>query len=65
MKKLVLMVAAVAAMVLTSCNEKAESATIEQANLTAAAANKEVAGDFQKCLLWRLNSILVLLMKVP
>ncbi|MFB0904078.1 MAG: DUF1573 domain-containing protein [Nonlabens sp.] len=46
MKKLVLMVAAVAAMVLTSCNEKAESATIEQANLTAAAANKEVAGDF-------------------
>jgi hypothetical protein len=36
MKKLVLMVAAVAAMVSTSCNEKAESATIEQANLTAA-----------------------------
>jgi hypothetical protein len=46
MKKLVLMVAAVAAMVLTGCNEKAESATIELANLTAAAADKEVAGDF-------------------
>jgi hypothetical protein len=46
MKKLVLMVAAVATMALTSCNEKAESATIDQANLTAAAANKEVAGNF-------------------
>jgi len=45
MKKLVLMVAAVATMALTSCNEKAESATIDQANLTAAAANKEVAGN--------------------
>lgn len=40
------MVAAVATMALTSCNEKAESATIDQANLTAAAANKEVAGNF-------------------
>ncbi|QJP33160.1 DUF1573 domain-containing protein [Nonlabens sp. Ci31] len=46
MKKLILMVAAVATMALTSCNEKAESATIDQANLTAAAANKEVAGNF-------------------
>jgi hypothetical protein len=46
MKKLVLMVAAVATMALTSCNEKAESASIDQENLTAAAANKEVAGNF-------------------
>jgi len=46
MKKLILMVAAVATMALTRCNEKAESATIDQANLTAAAANKEVAGNF-------------------
>ena len=46
MKKLVLMVAAVATMALTSCNEKAQSATIDEANLTAAAANKEVAGDY-------------------
>ncbi|MEP0478836.1 MAG: DUF1573 domain-containing protein, partial [Nonlabens sp.] len=46
MKKLVLMVAAVATMALTSCNEKAQSATIDEANLTAAAASKEVAGDY-------------------
>jgi hypothetical protein len=46
MKKLVLMVAVAATMALTSCNEKAESATIDQANLTAAAASKEVAGDY-------------------
>jgi uncharacterized lipoprotein NlpE involved in copper resistance len=46
MKKLVLMIAAVATMVLTGCNEKAESATIDQANLTAAAENKEVADEF-------------------
>lgn len=46
MKKLVLMVAAVATMALISCNEKAESASIDQENLTAAAANKEVAGNF-------------------
>ncbi|WP_298951386.1 DUF1573 domain-containing protein [uncultured Nonlabens sp.] len=46
MKKLVLMIAAAATMALTSCNEKAQSATIDEANLTAAAASKEVAGDF-------------------
>ncbi|WP_124981130.1 DUF1573 domain-containing protein [Nonlabens xiamenensis] len=45
MKKLILMVAAVATMTLTSCNEKA-TAKIDEANLTAAAESKEVAGDF-------------------
>ncbi len=46
MKKIILMVAVAATMALTSCNQKAESATIDQENLTAAAANKEVAGNF-------------------
>lgn len=45
MKKLVLMIAAVAAVTFTSCNEKA-SAKIDEANLTAAAEREAVVGDF-------------------
>ncbi|GAK77024.1 MULTISPECIES: DUF1573 domain-containing protein [Nonlabens] len=45
MKKLVLMVAAIATMAITGCNEKA-AATIDEANLTAAAERESVAGDF-------------------
>lgn len=45
MKKLVLMVAAIATMAITGCNEKA-AATIDEANLTAAAEREAVAGDF-------------------
>ncbi len=46
MKKIVLMVAAAATMALTSCNEKAEAAKIDESNLTAAAADKEAEADF-------------------
>jgi len=45
MKKLILMVAAIATITLTSCNEKA-SAKINEANLTAAAERESVVGDF-------------------
>lgn len=45
MKKLILMVAAIATITLTSCNEKA-SAKIDEANLTAAAERESVVGDF-------------------
>jgi len=45
MKKLILMVAAIATIGFTSCKDGA-TAKIEEANLTAAAENKEVAGDF-------------------
>ncbi len=46
MKKIVLVMAAAATFALTSCNESKESATINEANLTAAAADKEAAADF-------------------
>lgn len=45
MKKLVLMVAAIATMAITGCNEKA-AATIDEANLTAAAEREAIVGDF-------------------
>jgi hypothetical protein len=45
MKKLVLMVAAVAALTFTSCNDKA-AAKIDEANLTAAAEREAVKADF-------------------
>lgn len=45
MKKVFLMVAVAAALGLTSCNEKA-TATIEEANLTAAAETKEAAQNY-------------------
>ena len=45
MKKAILMVAAVAAIAFTSCNEKA-NAKIDEANLTAAAADKEASEVF-------------------
>ncbi|MGB3590845.1 MAG: DUF1573 domain-containing protein [Nonlabens sp.] len=46
MKKIVLMVAAVAAFAFTSCNDSKESVKIDEANLTAAAANKETASQY-------------------
>lgn len=45
MKKIVLIFAAVAAISLTSCNEKA-SAKIDEANLTAAADRESVKADY-------------------
>lgn len=45
MKKIILMVAVIATVALTSCNEKA-SAKIDEANLTAAAERESVVGDF-------------------
>lgn len=45
MKKIVLMVAAVATIALISCNEKT-SAKIDEANLTAAAEREAVIGEF-------------------
>jgi hypothetical protein len=45
MRKMILMVAAVATLCLTSCNEKA-TATIDQANLTAAAETKEASENY-------------------
>jgi hypothetical protein len=45
MKKVFLMVAVAATLALTSCNEKA-TATIDEANLTAAAASKEASQDY-------------------
>ena len=45
MKKMILMVAAIATMAITSCNDKT-TATIDEANLTAAAERESVAGDF-------------------
>lgn len=45
MKKIILMVAAVATMALTSCNEKA-AAQIEDGNLAAVAQNEQSIGDF-------------------
>lgn len=45
MKKIVLLVAAVATMALTSCNEKA-TAKIDDANLAAVAQTEQTIGDF-------------------
>ncbi len=45
MKKLILMVAAVATVALTSCNEKA-TAKIDDANLAQVAQNEQKLGDF-------------------
>ncbi|ALM21549.1 hypothetical protein JCM19294_1794 [Nonlabens tegetincola] len=45
MKKVIMMFAAVAAVALTSCNNESK-AKIDEANLTAAAASKEVAADY-------------------
>ncbi|MDP5076940.1 MAG: DUF1573 domain-containing protein [Nonlabens sp.] len=47
MKKIILMVAAVATLALTSCNEKA-TAKIDDANLAAVANNEQTMGDFPK-----------------
>lgn len=45
MKKIVLMIVAVAAMATTSCNEKAQ-AKISEDNLTAAAERESIVGEF-------------------